>query len=236
MNKDRKYFEKDFYEETDYFSRNVDVFANLNSRFQKYRISTVFSIYNPRPDEVVLDIGTGWGTFPFALSGKVKKVIGLDIAEKSIEFCKRIAEERNIKDIEFVAADARNTNLPENSIDTIICADLFEHLYPDIYMDTIKEALRILTPGGKFIIWTPNPGHIIEIFKRRNIIFKRDPAHVDYKTMPYLKKTFHEVGFEIEKVGYSASHTPILNIFERIFKSICPLLRRRHEVLARKPK
>ena len=231
---DRRFFEKEYYNQTDYFDKQSDVFLNLNSRFQRYRIKNVLSIYTPKPDEVVLDIGCAWGTFEFVLAGKVKKIIGLDISEKSIELCNRVAKEKNIVGVEFVCEDARNMSFADESIDTIICADVVEHLYPDIFEDVMKECHRVLKKGGKFIIWTPNRGHILEILKNHNIILKKDPAHVDYKSMKRIVSFLQTIGFKILKQEYRSSHIPIFNIFEKVFQSFVPILRRRIAVLAEK--
>ncbi len=233
---DRKYMEKEFYDSTEYFENLKNVFLNLNSRFQKYRIKNVLAIYNPGVDEIVMDIGCGWGTFVFILAGKVKKMIGLDISEKSIELCRNIAEEKGIEGIELICADAAQTGFPDNSIDVIICADLVEHLYPDIYLGIVKEVYRILRPGGKFIIWTPHRGHFIEILRNNNIILKKHLPHVDYKSMKTIEDSLTEKGFKIIKTEYRCSHLPVLNILERIFQSFIPIMRRRIAVLAEKEK
>jgi len=223
-----------WYDEGDYFDGKVDVFANLRSPFQRYRLAKVLQIYTPKKDERVLDLGCGWGTFTFALAPICKEIVGLDYSAKSIELCEKLATESGLDKIRFICADASNTGFPESSYDIVIAADLFEHLYPEVSAQTIREAYRILAPSGKFSIWTPYRGHIIEILKNRDIIFKHDPSHVDYKSMDWLIEQLTTAGFAIRKKYYVESHIPIFRTLERITLPFFSIMRRRIAILAEK--
>ena len=94
---------------------------------------------------------------------------------------------------------------------------------------------RLLKPGGHFSIWTPHRGHVLEVMKNRNILLKRDPSHVDYKSMASLKRLLIDAGFQIERAYFAESHIPGLRSAERLLQGIIPFLRRRIAILARKP-
>lgn len=208
--------------------------TDLKSRFQKYRISKILQMYTPNKEEIVLDLGCGWGTFCFALAPLCKEVIGVDFNKNGIDFCNRILEKSIFKNIKFLCADAQNTGLRSNSIDVIICADLFEHLYPNTFENVLDECYRLLRVGGKLIIWTPHRGHILEILKNNNIILRKEAGHVDYKSMDYLIKNLGNRKFVIKKNYYAESHIPIFCIIERHFLNILPIMRRRIAILAEK--
>ena len=101
-----------------------------------------------------------------------------------------------------------------------------------IYDEMIMEVHRILKNNGKLIIYTPNPYHFTELLKRHNILLKRDVTHVDYKTMPGLRKSLSERGFHVEKSYYIESHLPVLNVIERLSMKFVPFFRRRIAILA----
>jgi SAM-dependent methyltransferase len=134
-----------------------------------------------------------------------------------------------------VCADAGDTGLRGASFDLVIAADLFEHLYPDDSERVAREAYRLLVPGGRFTTWTPHRGHILEVLKNRDIILRRDPTHVDYKSMDAMKRLLSDAGFAIERAYYAESHLPLVRVAERLLQGAVPLLRRRIAVLGRKP-
>lgn len=200
-------------------------------RFTRYRLEKVFEIYGPKRGEKVLDLGCGVGTFSMELARMGVEVTGLDYSEESISICRRLAQDLNLK-AEFVLADATSTGFASASFDVIICADLVEHLYLEVFERLIGEVKRVLKVGGKLIIWTPNPGHIFEYMKQRNIILKKDEGHVGYRTLRELKEELTDQGFRIRRAYHRESHLPVFNIAERLLQWLVPFLRRRNAVLA----
>jgi ubiquinone/menaquinone biosynthesis C-methylase UbiE len=231
---DKNKIDRQYYDETGYFKDAMEVFADLNSPFQRYRIKKVLEIYTPGKSEQVLDLGCGWGTFCFALAPLCAQIAGVDFSLESIELCRRLLAKRADKNVKFVQADVSDTKLPDGSFDLVICADLVEHLYPDVFLKTLDEAKRLLKPKGKIVIWAPNRGHFMEIMKNHDFILKKDPSHVDYKTMEQLAGGLTERNFKIIKKYYVESHIPVLRVFEKLFSGVFPFMRRRIAILAQK--
>lgn len=225
---------KRYYDESDYFDQCVGVFENLESSFQRYRIGKVLEIYTPTKDEYVLDLGCGWGTFCFYMAPLCKRITGVDFSKKSIDLCNRLLEKKYLHNIEFVCADAQDTGLKGESYDVIVCADLLEHLYPEVAERVMDECKRLLKTKGKLVIWTPHRGHILEILGNNNIILKKDISHVDYKSMDCLLESLRKRGFAIQKAYYTESHIPVFRSLERLFLRVLPIMRRRIGILAEK--
>ena len=223
-----------YYNESRYYDNQIKVFTDLESSFQKYRISKVMQIYTPNREERVLDLGCGWGTFCFAVAPICNEVMGLDFSKKSIDLCNKLLKKSQYTNIKFVCADAQDTGLESETYDVVICADLFEHLYPETFEKVLDECKRLLKKRGKLLIWTPYRGHILEILKNNNIILKKDITHIDYKSMDCLLNALSKRHFLIRKSYYTESHIPIFRNLERLFLGSLPLMRRRIAILAEK--
>lgn len=226
---------KEYYDSSAYFD-DPDHLTDYDSPFQRYRIAKVLELYRPGAGERVVDVGCGWGTFSFALADLAAEVVGVDFSEKSVRLCDRRLGEEPRPNLRFVCADGGDTGLEEGAWDLILAADLFEHLYPEDSVRVVEEAFRLLRPGGRFSVWTPHRGHILEILKNHDILLKRDVSHVDYKSMARMTGMMRDAGFEIERAYYAESHVPGLRVAERLFQGFVPFLRRRVAVLGRRPR
>ena len=226
---------REFYDQSDYFEGGTEHLQDLNSPFQKYRIDKVLQIYEPGPEERVLDLGCGWGTFCWVLGPRVAEMVGVDFSRKSIDLCERKLAGSALEGVSFLCADARDTGLEAESFDLVIAADLVEHLYPEDSQAVVVEAFRVLKPGGRLSLWTPHRGHFLEILKARNILLRRDVSHVDYKSLERLERLVVGAGFEVERAYYVESHIGGLRSVERAFQRWVPILRRRIALLARRP-
>jgi SAM-dependent methyltransferase len=227
---------REYYDASDYFegAKSGHV-TDPDSPFQQYRLAKVLELHRPRPTDRVVDLGCGWGTFSFALAETAAEVVGVDFSERAIDFCERRLAREPRPNLRFERVDAGNTGLEDAVWDVVVAADLFEHLYPDDSQRVAREAFRLLKPGGRFVTWTPNPGHILEMLKRRDILLRRDVTHVDYKSMTRMKELLVGAGFEIERAYWAPSHVPVLRVAERALQRFVAPLRRRVAVLGRRP-
>lgn len=232
---DERRIDREWYDSSTYFDSGTGHLLDLDSRFQRYRVGHVLALADPGPDDRVVDLGCGWGTFEWVLGPRVREIVGVDFSARSIALCNERLARNPHPSIRFLQADAGDTGLGGGRYDLVICADLLEHLYPVDSARVVAEAYRLLRPGGRFSVWTPHRGHILEILKNRSILLKPDPSHVDYKSMRTVQELLRGAGFHIEKAGYAPSHLPGLRPLERLFQSAVPLLRRRIAVLGRKP-
>jgi len=227
--------DRDYYEGSGYFTGGGSHLLTPESRFHQYRIREVLRGCGAVEGLRVLDLGCGWGTISFALAIKgAQTVVGLDFAEAAIRLCKERLHQQPLQNLSFLRGDAGATGLGAGEWDLIVAADLVEHLYPEDTIRVYRESLRLLSPGGRLLIWTPNPGHWLERLRFAGIL-RADPTHVDYKTIPRCIRELKGVGFRILTAEHRPSHLPLLNWVEVAGQNMIPILRRRILVVAERP-
>lgn len=102
--------------------------------------------------DVVLDVGCGDGTHLRALSGRIGRGIGIDLAPRMIENAERRTDDGSLS---FRVDDAECLrSIPDNSVDVVICVGVLEHvLSPPRVFQAVR---RVLTSGGRFVALTLN--------------------------------------------------------------------------------
>ena len=100
-----------------------------------------------RPDETVLEIGSGWGGFAeFAAKDVGAKVVGITLSPSQYEFAReRIFREGLAERVEFRIQDYRDVG---EQYDKVASIEMFEAVgkqYWQTYFDKVRDALK---PGG----------------------------------------------------------------------------------------
>ena len=136
-------------------------------------------------NKVVLDVACGSGYGAKLISKIARKVIGVDIDGKTIEYAKKNYHAANIS---YKVGSATEIPLGDNSVDTVISYETIEHI--DDYNKFLTEVKRVLKPEGQLLISTPNEDeythknefHIHEFrYKQiKGVINKYFKYHKDY--------------------------------------------------------
>jgi SAM-dependent methyltransferase len=102
-----------------------------------------------KEDDVVLDIGAGFGEFLRNI--RCGKRIAVDIERLSGRQLPPGTEEV------FVPSHELSGKIPANSVDVVFCSNFFEHL-PDkaTFLATLGEIRKVLRPGGRLMALQPN--------------------------------------------------------------------------------
>lgn len=104
----------------------------------------------------LLDIGMGRGEWLSLINNKGLKAQGVDQSEEMIRHCRELG-------LSVVHADALDylKTLADESLGAISSFHVVEHLPFDILYNMLKQAYRVLMPGGILILETPNPENIL---------------------------------------------------------------------------
>ncbi len=104
-------------------------------------------------DAMILDLGAGSGRVPqMNFRGLCRQVCGLDPEESVLE--------NRYLDLAKVGT-AESVPWPDATFDLVFSANVLEHLHKP--REVFNEVLRVLKPGGTFLVKTPNRFHYVAV-------------------------------------------------------------------------
>ena len=128
-----------------------------------------------------IDLGCLWSYIPLWAKQKFPKdeIWGLDQAEEAIL---QLAQAE--PSINYTVGDVMDTQFPDNYFDYIVSGEVIEHLEDPAKF--IKEAFRILKPGGKLVLSTPREEEKGAVDEHRHL-WSFSASDIRTLCKPYMK-------------------------------------------------
>ncbi len=99
-------------------------------------------------EDIVLDVGSGTGNLMVRLKSKCKKIIGLDFSDEGIK-----AHKDKDQDAEAILFDiTQKFPFDDDYFSKVVSNNVIYTLDGEQQNKTLTEILRVLKPGGKFVI------------------------------------------------------------------------------------
>jgi SAM-dependent methyltransferase len=155
----------------------------------------------PAAPQRVLEVGCGAGHLGRLLKSRGHHVTGLELVPE-------VAEEARPWLDQVEVADVESSGLPfaPESFDTIVFADVLEHLVDP--WRVLREAAALLAPSGRVIASIPNLQHVDVItgllrgrwqYRERGIC---DIGHLRFFTLQTIRHLFGQAGLELVHVDH----------------------------------
>ncbi len=203
------------------FSERFPILFDPAGRLEKAAkvVAVLNDYFGERASQVtVVDIGCSTGIMTRHFSGAFGCVIGLDNDHVGVLHGRRLAEQAGIPTakLQFVAGDGCFMPLTSNSVDAVICNQVYEHV--DDQSALMGEIFRVLKPGGvcyfgigtrhvlieghyklPFLSWVP---HSVAHFYMRlaGKSAKYDVRLLSYRNLRKLVRHFGVVDYTIDVI------------------------------------
>ncbi len=120
---------------------------------QNNKIDHLIKKLNLKPNQKVLDIGSGWGSLAIEIAKKTKcEVTGITLSENQYKYSLNKTKENNLENqVQFKLVDYRNLN---EKFDKIVSVGMFEHVGRKFYKTFFRQVNNLLNDGGLALIHT----------------------------------------------------------------------------------
>src|SRR3989344_556468 len=154
---------------------------------QRFLVQSILNKYYPEKNIALLDVGCGTGK-TLELLKTYGTAQGIDIAQQSIDFCKKLG-------FDIKKSDVMDIQYDNNSFDVVTALGIFYHKAVTDDVRGFKEIHRILKNGGRFIIFDCA---MKCLFGKHDIAFHGARRY----SKAELKQKLQSAGFVVEKISY----------------------------------
>jgi SAM-dependent methyltransferase len=166
---------------------------------------------DPRPGTRVLDLGCGRGEVLLACARRGAAVAGIDYSAAAVEISRETLD--GMADAEVVQGDVTRLPWPDATFDRVLSGDVIEHLDAADGEAMLREAHRVLRPGGTLVVHTaPNrlfldvtwplarwpllaAGHTESVRRLEHWVDASKRSHVNEQSLHGLRRAVRRAGF-----------------------------------------
>ena len=120
---------------------------------QTNKINHIIKKLNLKPNQKVLDIGSGWGTLAIEIAKKSQcEVLGITLSKNQLDYSNNKVKELNLENqVSFKLMDYREI---DEKFDRIVSVGMFEHVGRKFYSKYFNKVSNLLNNNGLALIHT----------------------------------------------------------------------------------
>jgi ubiquinone/menaquinone biosynthesis C-methylase UbiE len=195
--------------ETNYWNKKASDYDNHLKKSENAYLKIIELIKKESSEsQTLLDIGTGTGEIPIALSDNVGKIIATDFSQEMISIANLKIKKLNINNITFQVQDCYNLSYSDEMFDIIVASNLLHILdKPEQFLNSIK---RLLKKNGKLIVPTYLHNESIKTKIISKILkLKGHPINTRFESKSMIE-FITKCGYNLEKSVFIESIMPML--------------------------
>lgn len=168
------------------------------------RLEALLSLSQPPARERALDFGGGNGVLAPTLSRLYREAVCVDLRTEMVEELRR---SDGLGNVTALAGDIMSLALASDHFDTIIAADVLEHI--EELPPLIAELRRLLKPGGELLVSAPSENRFYELGRR---VFGYTKPDDHYHPASYIEATVARQ-LPLARKRYFPLNAPLLGVF-----------------------
>ena len=189
-------------------------FTNPPRKYEE-RNRDALRVIDARASDRVLELGSARGDVTFFLARHVREVVGLDASDDALRMAERTRVARGFGNVSFAKGDVADLSLfPDASFDAVAAIDLVEHVDDPTLVSMLAESRRVLRPGGRLGLYTPDRAHYVERLKAHDFILKQFPQHIAVRRAGAYRRFLADAGFRLDLDTWSVSPFPAVRLVE----------------------
>ncbi len=134
-------------------------FRSSEGAYLSQRLAEALAVAGIATGMSVLDVGCGRGEILRSTAHLGARAFGIDYAAAALRLSQQVALQLQSAELPIGVYQASALHLPfePGTFDRVLMLDVVEHLYPAELAEALREAHRVLKPGGRIVIHTaPN--------------------------------------------------------------------------------
>ncbi|HZZ31259.1 MAG TPA: metalloregulator ArsR/SmtB family transcription factor [Phenylobacterium sp.] len=151
----------------EYFARNAARWDEIRSLYVSDADveAAILRAAGPGPFRRLVDLGSGTGRMLTLLGPHAEASLGLDLSQQMLNLARNRVTEAGLQSCELRHGDIFATRLPDESADLVVVHQVLHYLADPAA--AVREAARIVAPGGRLIIADFAP-HRLEFLREQH--------------------------------------------------------------------